>query len=105
MLHDAGDAILGFAKMFKYANLNSIADLIFAIFTVMFMYLRMMLLPFTLIPSGSWEVAQVGRLAKVAIPGWWPMNIFLLSLQALHFYWGKLLLEAVYRTLHTGKLE
>lgn len=101
MLHDAGDALLGLAKSIKYANGNP--DAVFAIFSVQFFFLRVVFLPFSLIPSGSWEVAQTSATSNKAIPGWWIMNALLLSLQALHFFWFKLLVDVLWNKLVLGK--
>ena len=105
LLHDTGDVLLNLAKTISYAGEwwdAFPATLVFMLFVVDFAFARLIVLPFTIIPSGYYEAMQIPQLTDFAPHTW--MCGALCVLQCLHCFWFTLIVKAVWKKLGSGVL-
>lgn len=99
-LHDASDFLLEAAKMANYAKCQRLCELLFVIFSLVFISTRLGLYPIWILNTTlfeSWEI--VGP-----YPSWWVFNLLLLLLQLLHSFWSYLIVRTACRALARGKV-
>nr|QFF91223.1 ceramide synthase 5-like 1 isoform 1 [Potamotrygon motoro] len=98
-LHDAADFLLEAAKMANYAKCQRLCDLLFVMFSLVFISTRLGLFPIWVLNTTlfeSWEI--VGP-----YPSWWVFNLLLLLLQLLHSFWSYLIIRITCRAVAKGK--
>lgn len=83
------------AKMLHYAKLERSAELIFAVFTVLFFITRLIVFPFWLL----WAVAFDLPYHTGHFPAQLVALVLLAVLQVLHIYWFKLIVLMVCQLL------
>lgn len=98
VLHDATDWLLEGAKVFNYAKWEWTANTLFAVFYVLFMVTRLVILPFWLIHC-TWVYPL-----ELYPPffGYYFFNAMLLLLQTLHLYWAVLISHMFYKLLYNN---
>lgn len=99
LLHDVCDVLMECAKMLKYLNQDFGGSVVFGIFMLMWILLRLIYFPFWVIWSTSVEsTAILGQ----QVPLYNLFNGMLITLVVLHIYWFGLIVRIAYRALATG---
>ncbi|XP_059197948.1 ceramide synthase 4a [Centropristis striata] len=101
LLHDSSDFILEFAKMLHYGGWTRVCDVLFVVFSLVFLVTRLVVFPSRVIYT-TWVVSL-----EFFEPffGYYFFNCLLLVLQALHVFWAYLILRMVYKFMFMGKVE
>uniref|UniRef100_A0A0D9XD47 TLC domain-containing protein n=1 Tax=Leersia perrieri TaxID=77586 RepID=A0A0D9XD47_9ORYZ len=97
-LHDASDIFLEIGKMSKYSSCEGLAVVSFLLFVASWILLRLIIFPFWILRSTSYEVLLTLDKEKHKIYGpiyYYVFNSLLFSLLVLHIYWWVL----IYRML------
>jgi len=100
LVHDCADITLEAAKFLKYANLQKACDIVFGIFTVMWIVTRLGLYP-RIIYSTSVEAPRILPL----YPVYYIFNSLLIMLLILHLVWTYMILQIVIQTIKVGKMD
>lgn len=95
VIHDVADIPLEGAKLAKYCQLQRLADIIFAIFTVTWIYSRCYLLPTRVIYYTAHEALSIVPI----FPAYYIFNLLICSLQLLHILWTWLIMRIVFYAL------
>ncbi|XP_062316649.1 ceramide synthase 2 [Osmerus eperlanus] len=95
VLHDSSDWLLEVGKMFNYAKWEWTCNIVFVLFTTVFMVTRLIILPFWVIHC-TWVYPL-----ELYPPffGYYFFNAMLLLLQMLHLYWAALIVHMFYKLL------
>jgi len=101
LVHDCADIFLEAAKMTKYAGYQKVCDVIFAIFTVVWIVTRLGIFPGWIIYNTSIEAPQILPM----FPAYYIFNGLLLLLLVLHVFWTYLILKIAYKALNAGQME
>lgn len=101
LVHDSSDIFLESLKLAKYANYQTLCDILFGIFTVVWIVMRLGVFPFWIINAAIKDPPKL----SVLFPAYYIFNCMLFLLLALNMYWTVLILKLVYRTLRVGKME
>ncbi|OMO60907.1 hypothetical protein CCACVL1_23820 [Corchorus capsularis] len=104
-LHEGSDVFLEIGKMSKYSGLEWLASLGFILFVLSWTILRMILLPFWVIWSTSYEVLLTLDKEKHMVDGsiyYYLFNTLLICLLVLHTYWWILMIRVLIRQIHSG---
>jgi len=117
MIHDVNDLLLETAKIFVYLDWKVLADVMFGIFAVVW-YIARWWFYATNIVFGVYYDSYEQVLLKIYEEGgyggyssnaWFMIyvsfNVLLMTLLALHIYWGYLIGVMVLRALLTGEVE
>ncbi|XP_076009606.1 ceramide synthase 4a isoform X2 [Genypterus blacodes] len=101
LVHDSSDIILEFAKMLHYGDWTKTCDILFVVFTLVFLITRLVVFP------GSVVYTTLVVFLDFFPPffGYYFFNALLLVLQGLHIFWAYLILRMVYKFVFMGKLE
>lgn len=99
--HDCADIFLEAAKMAKYSGYQKVCDVIFAIFTVLWIVTRLGVYPFWIIYSTSIEAPNIVPM----FPAYYIFNGLLILLLILHVFWTYLILKIAYKALNAGQME
>ncbi|KAM0864681.1 hypothetical protein ACQ4PT_043759 [Festuca glaucescens] len=97
-VHDASDIFLEIGKMAKYSSCEGVAVVAFLLFVVSWILLRLIIFPFWILRSTSYEVAVILDKEKKEFYSsvyYYLFNSLLFSLLVLHIYWWVL----IYRML------
>ncbi|XP_076848989.1 ceramide synthase 2 [Brachyhypopomus gauderio] len=95
LVHDAADILLESGKLFNYARWENTCNVIFVLFTVVFMVTRLVIFPFWLIHC-TW-VYPLEQFQPFF--GYYFFNIVLVLLLLLHVFWASLILRMVKKFL------
>lgn len=90
-IHDIADVPLEGAKLAKYCKRQRLADLLFAIFTVTWIYTRCYLLPTRVIYYTTYEALSIIPF----FPAYYIFNGLLCILQVLHLVWTWIIMRMV----------
>ncbi|KAG6550431.1 hypothetical protein Mapa_008394 [Marchantia paleacea] len=106
-LHDASDVFLEVAKLTKYSGSELIPAVAFVVFAISWIVLRLVILPFWIIRSTSYEVLTVADRSQPYGPlKYYICNTLLISLFVLHIYWWVLIWRTLMRQIKAlGKVE
>ncbi|KAL3529363.1 hypothetical protein ACH5RR_008685 [Cinchona calisaya] len=96
-LHEASDVFLETAKMSKYSGFNRLADILFPLFALSWLIFRLILFPFWVLRSTSYEVLYImdNDTSILESKLYYFFNSLLFCLLALHLYWGRLMFKMV----------
>ncbi|KAM3257247.1 hypothetical protein ACQJBY_049530 [Aegilops geniculata] len=97
-VHDASDIFLEIGKMAKYSSCEGLAVVAFLLFVASWILLRLIIFPFWILRSTSYEVAVILDKEKKEFYSsvyYYLFNSLLFSLLVLHIYWWVL----IYRML------
>uniref|UniRef100_U5EU05 Putative schlank n=1 Tax=Corethrella appendiculata TaxID=1370023 RepID=U5EU05_9DIPT len=100
LVHDCADIFLEAAKITKYANYQKVCDVIFAIFTVIWIITRLALYP-RIIYSTSIEAPKIVPM----FPAYYIFNGLLILLLVLHIGWTYLIIQIAIKALKSGQME
>ncbi|XP_050302101.1 ceramide synthase 6 [Anthonomus grandis grandis] len=101
VVHDLADIFLEGAKMTKYAGYQKVCDVIFAIFTVIWIVTRLGFFPFWIIRNTSIDAPKLVPM----FPAYYIFNSLLCVLLVLHIFWTYLILKIAYKSLNAGQME
>ncbi|KAG7258447.1 hypothetical protein CRUP_034134, partial [Coryphaenoides rupestris] len=101
LLHDSSDIFLESAKMFNYAGWRRVCDVLFVVFSFVFLVTRLVIFPGRMIHSTMVDSLDYFD----PFPGYYFFNALLLVLQALHVFWAYLILRMVHKFVFLGKLD
>ncbi|KAJ8972758.1 hypothetical protein NQ317_006274 [Molorchus minor] len=89
------------AKMAKYSGYQKICDVIYAVFTVLWIFTRLGIYPFWIIKNTSIDAPKIVPM----FPAYYIFNSLLILLLVLHCFWTYLILKIAYNSLNAGKME
>ncbi|KAF9594019.1 hypothetical protein IFM89_026827 [Coptis chinensis] len=97
-LHDATDVFMEVAKMSRYSGYQTVANVSFQIFVLLWVILRLIYYPFWVLWSTSYELIQTLDNNKHPIDGpiyYYLFNTLLFCLLVLHIYWWVLMYRMI----------
>ncbi|KAI8117872.1 Ceramide synthase 6 [Lucilia cuprina] len=100
VIHDCADIFLEAAKLTKYANYQKLCDIIFGIFTVIWIITRLGFYP-RIIYSTSVEAPSILPM----FPAYYIFNSLLIMLLVLHIVWTYMILKIVVDSLQKGLMS
>uniref|UniRef100_A0A1L8EBK0 Protein transporter n=1 Tax=Haematobia irritans TaxID=7368 RepID=A0A1L8EBK0_HAEIR len=100
VIHDCADIFLEAAKLTKYAKYQKLCDVIFAIFTVVWLITRLGFYP-RIIYSTSIEAPKILPM----FPAYYIFNSLLIMLLLLHIVWTYMILKIVIDSLQKGLMS
>lgn len=100
-IHDVADVPLEAAKLAKYSKNQRLADLLFAIFTLTWIYSRCYLLPTRVIYYTSHKALSIIPI----FPAYYIFNGLLCILQILHLAWTWLIMRMVFFALQNDGMR
>lgn len=100
IIHDCADIFLEAAKLTKYANYQKLCDIIFAIFTVIWIITRLGIFPRCIYNA----VVEAPRILPI-FPAYYFFNSLLILLLCLHIAWTYLILRIAYKALQAGQVR
>ncbi|GBP45833.1 Ceramide synthase 6 [Eumeta japonica] len=101
LLHDFADIFLDAAKATKYANYQKLCDVLFAMFTVLWIVTRLGVYPFYII----WSTSIRAPMLLPMFPAYYIFNSLLCLLLALHILWTWFILQVAYKAINAGQME
>ena len=101
MLHDAVDYWLEGAKMAKYCRFDRLCDVLFVIFTLVWLGTRLVVYPLYPLYSVAFECRQI----LAPFHAWYVFVTLLCVLQLLHLLWFYMILRVAYNALTAGKIS
>jgi len=108
-IHDASDVLLEISKMFKYSGSTMIPSILFILFAISWIVLRLIYFPFWIIWSTSYEVLLTLDMDEHKIEGpiyYYIFNSLLICLLVLHIYWWVLIYRMIVRQIKAkGKIS
>ncbi|CAG0879822.1 unnamed protein product, partial [Darwinula stevensoni] len=93
--HDCADIFLDGAKMAKYAGRTRVCNLLFGIFTFLWIVTRLGIFPFKIIYSTCWEATTL----YPVFPAYYIFNSLLMALLLLHVFWTYWILRSALKAL------
>ncbi|KAG7246006.1 hypothetical protein CRUP_004194, partial [Coryphaenoides rupestris] len=87
--------------MFNYAGWRRVCDVLFVVFSFVFLVTRLVIFPGRMIHSTMVDSLDYFD----PFPGYYFFNALLLVLQALHVFWAYLILRMVHKFVFLGKLD
>ncbi|KAL3687661.1 hypothetical protein R1sor_013970 [Riccia sorocarpa] len=105
-LHDISDIFLESAKLCKYSGSELGASVLFGLFALSWLLLRLIYFPFWIIRSTSFElISYLDKEYSVHTLLYYTFNTLLLTLLVLHIYWWLLICRMISRQLQLqGKI-
>ncbi|KAK2491666.1 hypothetical protein MC885_016383 [Smutsia gigantea] len=101
LLHDSSDYLLEACKMFNYTHWRHICDTLFVIFSLVFLYTRLVLFPTQILYTTFFEsIAGSGPFF-----GYYFFNALLAMLQLLHVFWSCLVLRMICNFVVRGQVK
>nr|UEK51526.1 ceramide synthase 6 [Parasacculina yatsui] len=101
LVHDVSDIFLLGAKMLKYASLQTLCDITFAVFVVIWIVTRLVIFPFWIVYSTSYDATFIVRM----FPAYYVFNGLLICLLVLHCIWTYYIMLVAYRALLAGQMS
>ncbi|XP_074157760.1 LOW QUALITY PROTEIN: ceramide synthase 4-like [Sminthopsis crassicaudata] len=101
LIHDVSDVFLEAGKMFNYAQWNKSSGTTFTIFTVIFIFSRLVILPYKVLYTTIYDSMAYYE----PFFGYYFSNALLFILQALNIYWSFLILQMFFKFAIMGKMQ
>ncbi|KAJ9596203.1 hypothetical protein L9F63_027173, partial [Diploptera punctata] len=101
LIHDCADIFLEAAKMAKYASYQKVCDLLFVIFTILWITTRLGIYPMWIIYSTTIEAPKIVAM----FPAYYIFNFLLILLLVLHLFWTYMILKIAFKFLAAGQME
>lgn len=98
IVHDAADVLLEAAKALKYAKRQKSCDIVFGIFTVVWIVTRLVMFPRII-------YACVFQTHQPYYPVYFFFNILLLGLLILHFIWTYMIFQVIAQSFKSGGIN
>jgi len=100
-VHDCADHLLELAKMFRYTRCQKACDVVFVIFSVVWIVTRCGVYPSWILYSTLHDAAGFIEM----FPAYYIFNGLLGTLQLLHFLWTYFLIKAIQKAMSKGNVE
>jgi sphingoid base N-palmitoyltransferase len=100
LVHDCADILLEAAKALKYSGPQKACDVVFGLFTLLWLVTRLGLYP-RIIYSTSVEAPMILPM----YPVYYIFNSLLIMLLILHLIWTYMILQIVIQTIKAGQME
>jgi len=100
-IHDCADHLLELAKMFRYTRYQKACDLVFVVFSVVWIVTRCLIYPSWILYSTLLDAAGFIEM----FPAYYIFNGLLGTLQLLHILWTYFLIKAIRKALQKGNIE
>lgn len=106
-VHDASDVFLEIGKLTKYSGLVVIPSIAFVLFAISWVILRLIIFPFVIIRSTSYELLQYVDKSMAEGPIYYYFfNSLLITLQVMHIYWWILIWRMIMKQIQDrGKIS
>lgn len=101
IIHDASDCLLEPTKMFHYLNCRRICDTLFIVFSLVFLFTRLVIFPYKVLYNTYYYSMELYQ----PFLGYYLMNGFLMVLQLLHIFWSCLIIRMMCRFFVCGTME
>jgi len=101
LLHDQADHLLELAKMFRYTRYQKCCDVVFVVFSVVWIVTRCLVYPSWILYSTFLDAAGFIPM----FPAYYIFNGLLGTLQILHILWTYFLIKAIKKALSKGSVE
>jgi len=101
LVHDVSDPLLQIGKLFFYSGKQTVADIIFALFAVVFILSRIVIYPYYLLYTTYFESKQFLEY----VPFHREFNGFLFLLFILHLIWSATIIKMVYLAIRRGGVQ
>ncbi|CAG9770788.1 unnamed protein product [Ceutorhynchus assimilis] len=101
VVHDSADIFLEAAKMAKYSGYQKVCDVIFAIFTLLWIVTRLGFFPFWIIRNTSIDAPKIVPM----FPAYYIFNGLLCILLVLHIFWTYLIVKIAINSLNAGQMD
>uniref|UniRef100_A0AAV1V5N7 TLC domain-containing protein n=1 Tax=Peronospora matthiolae TaxID=2874970 RepID=A0AAV1V5N7_9STRA len=117
MIHDVNDLLLETAKVFVYLQWETVANIFFGLFALVWFLLRWFFYSYNILHSAYAfayrdivaSIMEVGSYRGIDASVWYATWVvwfgFLCLLLALHVYWGVLIVKMVIKALDDGNVE
>ncbi|XP_067410142.1 ceramide synthase 2-like [Emydura macquarii macquarii] len=96
LLHASSTVLLELTKLFHYLNWTRTSELLFLVFSSVFLVTRFILFPCRVLYSSCYSVLELYK----PFFGYYFINVFLMVLQLLHVFWGSLILHMIYKFIN-----
>ncbi|CAL8148045.1 unnamed protein product [Orchesella dallaii] len=100
IIHDCADVFLEAAKMCKYAKYDKLGDVIFAVFTLLWIGTRLGVYPLYVLNSTLIEAPKIVPM----FPAYYIFNSMLIILLVLHTFWTYYILKVAVKAIVSGKV-
>lgn len=100
-VHEFVDIFLDLAKVLKYLGYQKLCDVVFIIFTVLWMVTRLGVYPFWIIRSAIWDFKEIAPVNAT----YYFLNGLLIFIFVLDIFWTYFILKVVYMFLKVGHAE
>eukprot|EP01024_Parvocaulis_polyphysoides_P037923 TRINITY_DN33899_c1_g2_i2.p1 TRINITY_DN33899_c1_g2~~TRINITY_DN33899_c1_g2_i2.p1 ORF type:complete len:312 (-),score=6.78 TRINITY_DN33899_c1_g2_i2:117-1052(-) len=102
LAHDIGDILLESSKLSKYSGQETLASILFVVFTLQWLVLRLGYFPFVLLGSTFYQLP--------VIVGYYPplahvIQTFLIIITSIHVYWFGLILKVLYNAVVLKQID
>ncbi|KAL8177485.1 UNVERIFIED_CONTAM: hypothetical protein K2H54_008485 [Gekko kuhli] len=101
IIHDVSDCIQEPAKMFHYLKRHKIRDTLFIVFSVVFLFSRLVIFPNKVLYNTYYYYMELYQ----PFLGYYLMNGSLMILQLLHIFWSYLIVRMLCRFFFCGTME
>jgi len=101
LVHDISDPLLQIGKLFFYCGKQAVADIIFALFAVVFVLSRIVIYPYYLLYTTYFESKHFLEY----VPFHREFNGFLFLLFILHLIWSATIIKMVYLAIRRGGVQ
>lgn len=101
LVHDCADIFLEAAKMAKYSTYQRVCDVLFVIFTLLWITTRLGVYPMWIIYSTTIEAPTFVAM----FPAYYIFNFLLILLLVLHLFWTYVILKIAYKSMVAGQME
>jgi ceramide synthetase len=101
IIHDCADAFLEIAKMTKYAELEKLCDVLFGLFTIVWIITRLGIYPVYILNSTLIEAPKIVPM----FAAYYIFNTLLTILLVLHIFWTWYICRVAFKALTTGKVQ
>ncbi|KAG0579800.1 hypothetical protein KC19_4G124100 [Ceratodon purpureus] len=106
-VHDASDVFLEIGKLTKYSGLEVVPSISFILFAISWVILRLIIFPFVILRSTSYESLQFVDKSMAEGPiYYYVFNTLLITLQVMHIYWWILIWRMIVKQIQDrGKIS
>uniref|UniRef100_A0A8D8Y989 Ceramide synthase 6 n=2 Tax=Cacopsylla melanoneura TaxID=428564 RepID=A0A8D8Y989_9HEMI len=101
IVHDCADIFLEAAKMAKYSKFDKTCEILFLLFTFLWLLTRNYIFPFWIIRSTSMDAPKI---ANTMFPAYYLFNGLLILLFILHLFWTRLIIKIAFQYFRAGEV-
>nr|GMD39151.1 ASC1-like protein [Ipomoea batatas] len=108
LLHEGCDVFMEFAKMSRYSGFYGLSDFSFLGFVLSWIIGRLILFPFWVLKSTSYDVVFIlgkDKHGRAEVLYYFMFNALLFGLMLLHIYWTKMILRMLIGKIRNGQIS